>query len=71
VYDLVLAGVGIAALPRHLVEADLAKGSLRQLLPQYKLPTVPVNICFTDRRLMPSRVRLLIDAIVSGLEAKS
>jgi DNA-binding transcriptional LysR family regulator len=66
VADLVKKGAGIAPLPRFLVDEAIAKGELRHLFPAHRFSTIPVNICFTDRDMMPTRVRLLIDAIVEG-----
>jgi LysR family transcriptional regulator, regulator for bpeEF and oprC len=61
--DLVNAGVGVAPVPRYLFESELATGDVRQLFPDLRLLENPVHLCFTDRELMPARVRLPIDAI--------
>lgn len=46
--ELVLLGLGIAVIPKHLIEHDLKKGKLVQILP--KLPTLRVSVdCATLR----------------------
>jgi DNA-binding transcriptional LysR family regulator len=67
VADLIMAGVGVAPVPRYLIDSVLAAGTVRQLFPDYRFSDIPVHLCFTDRELMPARVRLLIDAIVNGI----
>jgi DNA-binding transcriptional LysR family regulator len=67
VADAVKAGWGIAPVPKFLMEKALQDGSLRQLLPSYELPSIPLHLCFTDRSLMPARTRALIDFLVDEL----
>jgi DNA-binding transcriptional LysR family regulator len=64
VADLVKAGAGVAPVPKFLIQAGLTSGVLTQLWPDYRFAEIPVNICFTDRALMPKRVRMLIDHLV-------
>jgi DNA-binding transcriptional LysR family regulator len=61
VADLVKAGAGVAPVPQFLIPSELASGAITQLWPDYSFSEIPVNICFTDRALMPKRVRMLID----------
>jgi DNA-binding transcriptional LysR family regulator len=65
VADLVKAGAGVAPVPKFLIQSELASGALTQLWPDYRFSEIPVNICFTERALMPKRVRLLIDYLAS------
>jgi LysR family transcriptional regulator, regulator for bpeEF and oprC len=65
VADLVIAGVGVAPIPRYLVASELKTGRLKALFPAHRFADIPVHICFTDRGLMPGRVRLLIDALTT------
>jgi LysR family transcriptional regulator, regulator for bpeEF and oprC len=66
VADLVRLGEGIAAVPRFLVQADISAGQL-QVLPRFKLPAIPVHLVFTQRALMPLRVRRLADYLADSL----
>jgi LysR family transcriptional regulator, regulator for bpeEF and oprC len=65
VADLVKAGAGVAPVPKFLIQSELTSGALTQLWPDYRFSEIPVNICFTERALMPKRVRLLIDYLAS------
>jgi len=40
--ELALAGVGVATLPELLVQRDLQQGRLVELLPDHRLPELPV-----------------------------
>jgi DNA-binding transcriptional LysR family regulator len=63
-----LRGIGVAMLPRELVEADIQAGRLQHLLPE--LATTPglVHAIFPTRRGMVPAVRHLLDALVAGFE---
>ena len=54
-------GVGIAALPRALVQDDLNAGRLVHLLPQWQLPSAIVHAVFPSRRGLLPGVRALLD----------
>ena len=70
VRDLALAGVGVAAIPRYLVESDIASSKLVALLERYRLPTIPVFLYFTRRAQMPKRVRLVADTLAESFKAR-
>lgn len=63
-----LSGIGVAMLPKELVEADIQAGRLQHLLPG--LATTPglVHAIFPTRRGMVPAVRHLLDALVAGFE---
>jgi DNA-binding transcriptional LysR family regulator len=63
-----LAGAGIVYLPDDLARDDLAAGRLTQVLPQWRTLTLPINIVYPSRRLVPRRVTALMDAITLGLK---
>ncbi len=63
-----LAGAGIVYLPVDLARDDLAAGRLVQVLPEWKTLTLPINIVYPSRRLVPRRVTALMDAITLGLK---
>ncbi len=66
VFDLARAGVGVAAIPRYLVEADIVAGRLKPVLERYRLPDIPVYLYFISRAMMPKRVRLLADHLAQA-----
>lgn len=63
-----LAGAGIVYLPEDLARDDLAAGRLVQVLPEWRTLTLPINIVYPSRRLVPRRVTALMDAITLGLK---
>jgi DNA-binding transcriptional LysR family regulator len=67
---LALNGAGIAVVDQALVQEELQKGLLIQILPQWGLSTVDLHL-LTPSRLMPARVRLFGDLLVEALQASS
>ncbi len=63
-----LAGAGVVYLPVDLARDDLAAGRLVQVLPEWQTLSLPVNIVYPSRRLVPRRVSALMDAITLGLK---
>lgn len=63
-----LSGVGVAMLPRELVEADLRAGRLLHLLPSLASTPGLVHAIFPTRRGMVPAVRHLLDALVAGCD---
>ncbi|RYE82570.1 MAG: LysR family transcriptional regulator [Hyphomicrobiales bacterium] len=63
-----LEGAGIVYLPEDLAGADLDAGRLVQVLPEWRTLTLPINLVYPTRRLVPRRVTALMDAIASGLK---
>ncbi|MGJ4943401.1 LysR family transcriptional regulator [Bradyrhizobium sp. HKCCYLS1011] len=61
VRECLLAGRGIAAAHRWLVDDLLADGRLTPILPDYILPSVPLSMLILPERAGIARVRLLID----------
>lgn len=63
-----LAGAGMVYLPVDLAREDLAAGRLVQVLPEWQTLSLPINIVYPSRRLVPRRVTALMDAIALGLK---
>jgi DNA-binding transcriptional LysR family regulator len=58
------AGRGIGPAHRWLVDDLIEDGQLKALLPDYSLPTVPLNMLIVPERAGVAGVRLLIDFLV-------
>jgi LysR family transcriptional regulator, regulator for bpeEF and oprC len=56
-------GLGICQLPDMLVEDELARGELVELLPSCRPESLPIHLVYPSGRLMPSRVRVAIEAL--------
>ncbi|MHB9834665.1 LysR family transcriptional regulator [Paraburkholderia terrae] len=63
-----LRGIGVAMLPRELVDADIQAGKLRHILPELASTPGLVHAIFPSRRGMVPAVRHLLDAFVAGFE---
>lgn len=62
-----LAGAGVVQVPLHLVEDDLANGTLIGILDEWEQPQLPIHAIFPSRHFVPQRVTTLINAIKEGL----
>lgn len=56
-----LAGAGVAILPAWLVQDEIAKGELTQLLPDYEFPQQGIYALYPNTRHVPEKVRTFID----------
>jgi DNA-binding transcriptional LysR family regulator len=60
--SLVRAGVGIMRFSQHVVEADLAGGTLVPLLTEYEADIeAPIYVAYHDRRTLNPRIRAFVD----------
>lgn len=57
-------GLGLVQLPRFHAEADLANGTLIQVLPDFPPPPVPVSLLYPRNRQLSPRVRVFIDYVM-------
>lgn len=65
--EALVAGRGIAASHRWLVDDLVAAGRLKVVLPEYRLQPVPLNLLIVPERAAIARVRLLIDFLVEQI----
>ncbi|HJV60735.1 MAG TPA: LysR family transcriptional regulator [Albitalea sp.] len=61
--EAVKLGMGICQLPDLLVDDELARGELVELLPSCRPEAMPISIVYPSGRLVPSRVRAAIEAL--------
>ncbi|MDP2568175.1 hypothetical protein Q8W14_06265 [Photobacterium damselae subsp. piscicida] len=47
-------------MPEFICLPHLETGRLVHLLPEWKMPEVPISFVYSQRNLMPKRLRLLI-----------
>lgn len=67
VRELVLAGVGIAMVPRWLVHDDLVNGRLAPVLPAWTTTAAPLHAVYPSATLKPKRVSALVDFVHGAL----
>jgi DNA-binding transcriptional LysR family regulator len=58
-----LLGLGLAQVPDNMVDEALATGRLVELLPQHRPPPMPIHAVMPAHRMVPARVRVLLDAL--------
>lgn len=56
-------GLGLCQLPDYIVQDDLAHGALVEVLAGSQPPAMPISAVVPSGRLLPPRVRLLLDAL--------
>lgn len=62
-----LADLGVTMLPDDYVAADLASGSLVEVLPDWRFPFSHVQAVYASQRGLSPAVRALLDALVAAL----
>lgn len=58
-----LLGLGIAQVPDNMADAELVAGRLVELLAQHRPPAMPIHAVMPAQRLVPGRVRALLDVL--------
>ena len=64
--QLAMDGHGIAALPDFLVGSDIGEGTLVNVMPGVKLPTMNMCLAFETRQNLPMKVRAFVDFMVEN-----
>ncbi|MCG9747521.1 LysR family transcriptional regulator [Shewanella sp. Isolate8] len=67
IYQAVKAGFGIAVLPKYLVDADLRRGDLVAILPDYQLASANFYALYSHRRKDSALINLFIDFVIAEL----
>ena len=69
--EAALSGLGIALLPRRLVERDIVLGRLERVLSQVACGTVPITALYPHKRFLEPRVRHFIDMLIEDSSPRS
>jgi DNA-binding transcriptional LysR family regulator len=56
-------GMGIGQVPHYMVSGPLARGELVELLPAMRPPAMPIAAVMPSARMVPTRVRALLEII--------
>ncbi len=59
--EAVLEGVGLARLPRSLIDLDLREGRLLSVLDAYSHDALAISLVYLQRKHLPGRLRVFID----------
>jgi len=57
------SGVGYGILPKWLIQPDLAAGSLVELCPEWRPPSITLYIAYPQTRFRTARVKLFIECL--------
>lgn len=71
VKKMVLDGAGITSLPSFSVADEIERGELVELMPDYKVGSVPIYAVFPEKKYMPPKVRVYLDALVAYFSVSS
>jgi len=66
--DACAAGLGFGKFLSYQVLPCLRNGALSVVLEEFEEPAIPVNLVFQHTRLMPSRIRILVDYLAAELK---
>jgi len=69
-YGAVLHHVGIARVPAWVVGDDIARGSVRRLLPDDYPTPLPISVVYPQTRVLSSRARCFIEFLLDALRAR-
>jgi LysR family transcriptional regulator for bpeEF and oprC len=61
-------GLGLAQLPEYMVADEIAARRLVELLPAQRPPSMPIHAVMPANRMVPPRVRALLDALQTALQ---
>jgi len=64
-----LAGMGVVVLPSFMVAAELAAGTLVEVLAAYSFVRLTVSAVYAPARVVPSNVRAFVDRLVAHFRA--
>ena len=59
--EAVSMGLGMAVLPRWFINDELRSGSLAEVLPHWRAPSLPIRIAYLPGRHQPRRLRVFLD----------
>ena len=65
VSTFVYRGHGIGLLPSTYCDEGFASGALIRLLPKWASPQIPVFAAYTNRKFLPSRLNVFLDALAA------
>ena len=64
-----LGGLGIGVIPIWLFKEDeLARGKVRIILEEFEPTRLPIHAVFPSRRLVPTKVRAMIEFLAAQFE---
>jgi DNA-binding transcriptional LysR family regulator len=66
-----LSGLGILIQPLYIVQRDISQGRLVQVLMDWQLPVLTMNIAYQNRVRLPAKIRVFSDFLVEHIRQNS
>lgn len=66
--EAVVRGLGIGRFTPRIASEEIERGALQRVLPDWHAGSLAFNLIYPSRRLLPQRVRAVIDAIVAQFD---
>ncbi|MGZ5132842.1 MAG: LysR family transcriptional regulator [Caldimonas sp.] len=63
-------GLGLAQVPDYMAAEAIAAGRVVEVLRQHRPPTMPIHAVMPGNRMVPARVRVLLDALDGWIAAR-
>ncbi|CTQ71389.1 LysR family transcriptional regulator [Roseibium alexandrii] len=60
------SGLGVAQLPIHAVEAEIAAGTLEHVMPAWHVPPLPIYLVYKSGSSRPRRLQALLDHLIEN-----
>ena len=64
-----LAGYGIIQVPYFMVRGHLESGAMRPVLPEWRVPPLPLHVVYPPNRHLSTRLRVFVDWIAGVFAA--
>jgi DNA-binding transcriptional LysR family regulator len=62
-------GMGITQVPHYMAIEEIARGELVEVLPHHRPAELPISAVMPSARMLPPRVRALLDLVARRPEA--
>jgi LysR family transcriptional regulator, regulator for bpeEF and oprC len=67
--DAIKLGLGLCQLPKMLVQDELDRGEVKEVLPSFRPEPMPIHLVYPSGRLVPARVRVALE-VLEGLRRR-
>lgn len=61
--EAAIGGMGVIQVPDYIAQDALDRGDLVELLPTMRPPAMPISAVYASQRLLPPRVRVVLEAL--------
>jgi len=65
-----MAGLGVIQVPHYMVEAEVRRGKLVEVLQKFRAPPFNISLVYPSQHHVPARVRVLVEALLQNRSQK-